>query len=246
MGFFDSKWIVTFEYSNGIFSSNKTGSMVVEASSEYSAKDKVKSVLKGSYKYVKVLSAVKADSKGRLIASPAPDIIIEKKSSYVPSSNLTSTKELTFEEREELRLRRIAKEAERERQRKEIAIALKEKQIKMAQTSPIRNCILSVVFSFVAFFFGWIPYWDNLAKVNGSRNALEMWIELGHSKTDSYGQKIVADIERYSSKANSVIWIPFVILGIGIIVSVIVFVLSKKNVPQKITKLKEKLNKLKK
>ena len=55
MGFFDSKWVVTFEYSNGILSSNKKGSIVVDASSEYSAKDKAKSVLKNSYKYVKIL-----------------------------------------------------------------------------------------------------------------------------------------------------------------------------------------------
>lgn len=58
MGFFDSKWVVTFEYSNGIFSANKTGSIVVEASNEYSAKDKAKGVLKGSYKCVTILSAV--------------------------------------------------------------------------------------------------------------------------------------------------------------------------------------------
>ena len=45
MGLFESKWVVTFEYSNGILSSNKTGSIVVEASSEYSAKNKAKRLL---------------------------------------------------------------------------------------------------------------------------------------------------------------------------------------------------------
>jgi hypothetical protein len=245
MGFFDSKWVVTFEYSNGILSSNKTGSIVVEASSEYSAKDKAKSVLKGSYKYVKVLSAVKADSKGRPIVSPAPVTITEERSSYVPNPTPTPTRELTPEEREERRLRRIAEEAELERQRKERAIVLKEKQIKKAQTSPIRNCILSGIISLVAFFFGWIPHWVGLAKARASRNALDMWIELGHSKTDSYGQELVADIERYSNEANSVLWIPFVILGIGIVISVIVYILSKKKVPQKVVKLEEELKKLK-
>lgn len=243
MGFFDSKWVVIFEYSNGIFSSNKTGSIVVEASSEYSAKDKAKSVLKGSYKYVKVLSAVKADSKGRPIVSPAPVTITEERSSYVPSP--TPTRELTPEEREERRLRRIAEEAKLKRQRKERAIALKEKQIKKAQTSPIRNCILSGIISLVAFFFGWIPHWVGLAKAIVSRNALDMWIELGHSKTDSYGQELVADIERYSNEASSVLWIPFVILGIGIVISVIVYILSKKKVPQKVAKLEEELRKIK-
>ncbi len=89
--------------------------------------------LKGSYKYVNVLSAVKADSKGRPIVNHAPVTIVEEKSSYVPSSNPTPTRELTSEEREEHRLRRIAEEAELERQKKEKAIALKEKQIKKSK-----------------------------------------------------------------------------------------------------------------
>lgn len=45
MGLFEIKWVVKFEYSNGILSSNRTGSIVVEASSEYSAKDKTKRFL---------------------------------------------------------------------------------------------------------------------------------------------------------------------------------------------------------
>lgn len=248
MGFFDSKWIVTFEYSNGILSSNKTGSIVVDASSEYSAKDKAKRVLKNSYKYVKILSAEKADSKGRPIkTTPPPVTITEERASYTHSSNssYTPTRELTPEEREERKLRRMAEEAELERQRREKAIETKEKQIRNANNSPIKNAILSGIISLVAFFFGWIPHWVGLAKTNASRNALDMWIELGHSKTDSYGRELVADIEKYSNEANSVLWIPFVILGIGIVVSIIVFILSKRKVPQKVAKLKEELNKLK-
>lgn len=79
------------------------------------------------------MSAVKADSKGRPIVNPAPVTIAEEKFSYVPSSNPTPTREVTSEEREERRLRRIAEEAELERQRKEKSIALKEKQIKKSK-----------------------------------------------------------------------------------------------------------------
>ena len=246
MGFFDSKWIVTFEYSNGILSSNKTGSIVVDASSEYSAKDKAKSVLKNSYKYVKILSAEKADSKGRPIkTTPPPVTITEERSSYTPSPSYTPTRELTPEEREERRLRRMAEEAELERNRKERAITAKEKQISKAKKAPVKNAILSGILSLVAFFFGWIPHWVGLAKTNASKNALDMWIELGHSKTDSYGQELVADIERYSNEASSVLWIPFVILAIGIAILVIVFILSKKKVPSKVAKLEEELRKIK-
>ena len=196
---------------------------------------------------MKILSAEKADSKGRPIKTTPPSVTItEERSSYTPSSNssYTPTRELTPEEREERRLRRMAEEAELERNRKE-RVAAKEKQISKAKKAPIRNAILSGVLSLVAFFFGWIPHWVGLAKTNASKNALDMWIELGHSKTDSYGQELVADIERYSNEASSVLWVPFVILAIGIVILALVFIFSKKNVPAKVAKLEEELRKVK-
>lgn len=60
MVFFDSKWIVEFEYSNGFFSSYKKSTITVDASSEYAAKDAAKRVLKNQYKYLKILGAKKA------------------------------------------------------------------------------------------------------------------------------------------------------------------------------------------
>lgn len=85
---------------------------------------------------MKILSAEKADSKGHPIkTTPPPVTITEERSSYTPSSNssYTPTRELTPEEREERRLRRMAEEAELERNRKERAVAAKEKQISKAK-----------------------------------------------------------------------------------------------------------------
>ena len=59
MGFFDSKWVVEYDYSDGFFSSYKKATIVVDASSEYSAKDIAKKVLVNQHKYVHILSAKK-------------------------------------------------------------------------------------------------------------------------------------------------------------------------------------------
>lgn len=158
MGFFDSKWVVTFEYSNGIFSANKTGSIVVEASNEYSAKDKAKGVLKGSYKYVTILSATPADSKERPVANPVPIKTVEKKeSSY--SHNSTPRRQLTPEEKEKRRLQRNAENVAQEQKEKERTIKQKKYQIQRTRTSPKRNCMLSGICSLAAFLLGWFPRW---------------------------------------------------------------------------------------
>ena len=59
MGFFDSKWVVEYEYCNSFLSSYKKGFIVVNASSEYSAKDTAKKVLVNQFKYVKIIKATK-------------------------------------------------------------------------------------------------------------------------------------------------------------------------------------------
>lgn len=60
MGFFDSKWIVTYEYSDGFLSRYKTSTLEVDASSEYDAKSTAKKVLTHQHKYLKILKAEKA------------------------------------------------------------------------------------------------------------------------------------------------------------------------------------------
>ena len=82
MGFFDSKWIVEFEYSDSFIGSYKKATMVVEASSEYSAKDKAKAVLKANHKFVKVLSAHKSGGKSE-----------ERGTTYTPPRTVTTVRE---------------------------------------------------------------------------------------------------------------------------------------------------------
>ena len=252
MGFFDSKWIVEFEYSDSFIGSYKKATMVVEASSEYSAKDKAKSVLKANHKYVKVLSAHKSGGKQE-----------ERGTTYKPSYTTTTVREtpvrsepvthtihheskpLTKEELAEIERRAAERRAEQERIEKQNKIAAKEKQIKKIKSSPVKNMIIGYFIALGAFFFGWIPHWICKAMENASRSSLQMWIELGHSETDSYGQELVAEINQRQAMANSVLWIPFVLLGIGIVVSILIFFLTKKKVPEKLEKANNELETLK-
>ncbi|MCQ2743158.1 MAG: hypothetical protein MJ239_07755 [Bacilli bacterium] len=80
MGFFDSRWIVEFEYSKGYFSSYKKTAIEVEASSEHNAIDKAKSVAKPMYFSVRNFKAHKLDgvSKTSFKIKPMPIPLEEK------------------------------------------------------------------------------------------------------------------------------------------------------------------------
>lgn len=259
MGFFDSKWIVEFEYSTGFISSYKKGTMVVEASSEYSAKDKAKAVLKANFKFVKVLSARKSEGRNdeRNVSFVPP--VTTTTSTYTPSTRITEpvhsssesysshreSRPLSKEELEEIERRAAERRAEAARIEKENKISAKEKQIKKIKSSPVRNMIIGYFASLVAFLFGWIPHWVCKVMEKGSRSALEMWIELGHSATDDYGQELTAEISQHQAAANGTLWIPFAMLGIGIVISIVIFFVTKNKVPAKLNKAEKELSELK-
>ena len=249
MGLFDSKWIVEFEYSEVILSSYKKATIVVDASSEYSAKDKAKSVLKNSYKFVKILSAHKSGGReeerkampaSKFIAKEKPVPVSsvreyhgEEKPTPPRSSSLSSTPFMDEKMRE---MKKQHAELEK--------IERKAKQVKRTAGLYIRATILSSVLSLLAFLLSWIPYWYNLLGVNSNKVMLREWLELGHSESDKFAQECVENIDKYTKQANSVLWIPFVILGIVIVATIIAFVLSKKYAKNRAEKETEELKKL--
>ena len=56
MGFFDLKWIVEIEYSDGFLSSNKKDTVIVDAKNDYEAKQKIKKYPQFSHKYLWIRS----------------------------------------------------------------------------------------------------------------------------------------------------------------------------------------------
>ena len=236
MSLFDSKWIVEFEFSQGLFSSNKIGTVVVEASSETDAKSKAKAVLKNSYSYIKVLSAHK--SSGRLEENKVtfiPTVTVAEK--QIMHSESKPHRELSPAERELLLEQMRQKEAVQKQKEKLNEVERKAKAVKKAATYHIRMTIISGVVSLIAFLFGWIPHWISLIKVAASKS----WIELGHSESDATGQEFAEDIAKYTKEANSVLWIPFVVLGIGIIVTILIFIVSRRKTQSKIDKASKEL-----
>ena len=241
MGFFKEKWIVEFEASKGILSSNKKGSLVVDANSKYSAEDIAKGILKTEYSYIKILSVRKSSGK--------PD---ERSATYSPKPRINEyheehyetqpTRKITPEEREII-LEDIKKREELKKQKAKLAI-IKEKDIKYkrAEKYHIRATVFAGIFSLVAFLIGWIPHWIALFKEAASKSQLSEWIDLGHSETDSFGQELVSDIARYGKEASSVMWIPFAVLGLGIVISVLVFFLAKNKTQSKMEKAKKELD----
>lgn len=245
MGFFDTKWIVEFEFSSGILSSNKKGSMVVEASSETDAKSKAKSILKASYSYVKILSAHKSSGKSEESKTTyTPHVTVtEKPNTSTSFSERPPHRELSPQERETVLEQMRQREAIQKQKEKLNEVERKAKTVKKAAIYHIRMAILSGTMSLAAFLLGWIPYWISLFKATASKSQLQMWVELGHSESDATGQEYVAEITKYTKEANSVLWIPFVILGIGVITTILVFILSKRKTQGKVDKASDELKK---
>lgn len=238
MGLFDIKWIVEYEFSEGFLSSYKKGSIVVEASSEYDAKRKAQSVLKGSYKFVKVLSAHKSSGKSEENkATFKPKVTVIEKS----QDTNYQTKELTPKERDLLREQYRRREAVKKQQEKLHEVELKAKAVKKASVYHIRMTILSSILSIVVFILGWIPYWVNLLFVASNKTMLWEWIDLGHSENDEFAQECLTNIDKYSKQAASVLWIPFVALAVGFVVTIAVLLLSRRKAQSKVDKAGEEL-----
>ena len=242
MGFFDSKWIVEFEFSEGLLRSIKKATMVVEATSEYSAKDKAKSVLKHQYSYVKILSAKKSNGKvDERKTTYSTDISIETKKQNQIVLTESRRDEPSPEEKErarELRKQR-AELLEKQRRDKEIIkLGLKLKKIK---NSHITASIIGGVLTLFAFLFGWIPYWKWDHAKKGNEWAVEEMIEFGHKMSEPAVQEFQNDANYALEMRNNVVWIPFVILTIGIVVTIIAIILVKKSQPKRIADVNKQI-----
>ena len=116
-----------------------------------------------------------------------------------------------------------------------------QKEIQKIKRAPMINFLKRTIVIEVTFFLGWIPYWIAIFFKNNNEMALDFWKNTGHSETDAQGQTIVENIARYNAIAIGTIWIPFVILVIGVVISVVLYRKAKKQVLD-LVKEKEKNN----
>ena len=148
---------------------------------------------------------------------------------------------MTPQEKELLLEQMRQREKIKKQKEKLLEVEMKAKAVKIAVKYHTRASILSGILSLIAFLLGWIPYWINSFKALASKSQLDMWIELGHSESDATGAELASDISKYTKEANSIVWVPFVILAIGILVTIIVFIVCKNKTQSRVDKASEEL-----
>ena len=231
MGFFSRKWDVEFEGSKGFLSSIKKQVIVVEANSESEAKRVAKSILNNDYSYIKVLSA---REHGQKVAN-----------TYTPNAKVSDVgfqKEMAPEERAKRRDDAKFQQKLNEYEILQWRINKQERYIKHLPNSWIKTIIIGAILSLMAFLLGWTPYWAFKGFESASRMSLNDWIELGHSETDSFAIELKENATRYAETADTLIWIPFVVLAIVIVITILLVILTKKNIPNKQKQAEQKLD----
>ena len=239
MGLFNTKWIVEFEFSEGFFSSHKNGTMVVEASSEYSARRNAKAVLEANYRFVKVLSARKsggrAEERNVSFASP---INIRKQDEQSFSSATTNQQSdspsLSNDQEERIGQQTLAFMLKTERENN---IEKKKKEIRFIKIRPFTSLVAFVLLSLVAFLLGWVPYWFFDSRRQTALDTIARIVDVkGYDLNEPINDPYVLDLYEQGLQAkqmrDAIIWLPFALLGIGIAISVLVFVwtLKKKKI----------------
>ena len=77
----------------------------------------------------------------------------------------------------------------------------------------------------VCFGLGWIPYLSNLYNAGKNESQANLWVQLGHSTDSEEYLEWMALAQQFRSKANEVPYIPYLILGILLIVTIIATIL---------------------
>ena len=170
---------------------------------------------------------------------------IKKEKEKAEESSYIS-KPLTAEERRELELRQIKYEKELKERKKQEKIANQQAKINSINKSPTTAGIVSTVISIFAFLFAWIPYWYFDARRAAAKSTLDELFKLGHTMEEPIMQEMYLNGLHAKEARNSVIWIPFVIFAIGIVVTIAVINHYKKTKPSKLALAKKELEQIEK
>lgn len=231
MGFFDIKWIVEIEYSDGFLHSNKIDTIIVDAKNDYEAKQKVKKNPQYQHKYLWIKSVKRYDSKSS----------VEQEIGTTEYSSSPHTRS-----EDEIRQEKLDREKEWKEYQHKLEIESKQKQIRKIQRSPIITLVVGSIITLVAFLLGWIPYWYWDLRLTSDRNSLSQLLEWSHTMQETYLQELYTDGLYSKDMRNSCIWIPFVILAVGIVVTTMLVILKNKSKPKRLEVAQKELESLKK
>lgn len=222
MSIFDLKWIVEIEYSDGFLSSNKKDTVIVDAKNDYEAKQKVKKDPQFSHKYLWIRSVKLYNQDTKVDVEEEP----------------TTARKLTQKEKEENEAQRRLYEKEFIEKQKQKELAIKEAKIRMINRSPITAGIVGGIIALIAFLLGWIPYWYWDYQRSICKSNLETMFNLGHTMSEPYMQQLYSEGLHAKEMRDSIIWIPFVILAVGIVLSIVVAILKNKSREKQLKELK--------
>ena len=153
---------------------------------------------------------------------------------------------LSPQERAELDARWEEYEKQEKIRAKQKAISTQQAKINKIEKSPIIAAIISGIISLIAFLLGWIPYWYFDRLLTTTREKILWYEKMGYDPNSDtivflYNQGLQAKQSR-----DSVLWIPFVILGIGIVATVTIVILVNKTKHKRLIKARKELEELKK
>ena len=133
-----------------------------------------------------------------------------------------------------------------ERKLKEIRLNNKRKELDKNSRLPILSLVIGVLISSLVFVLGWIPYWYFNSHLNFIISEIEDCEAKGMDPSSSYVQYLYQQGLATKAARNNVIWIPFVLLAIGIVITLIIFFIKKKNRSVRVIKLRKEINELSK
>jgi len=161
---------------------------------------------------------------------------------YLASLSPEEREAFLKKEQEEAEAMRLAAEL----LRKERILTDKKRELEACKKPPIKALIIGSIISIAAFILGWSPYWYFNSALKDIIREIEYCESQGIDPSSARVQYLYQQGLAVKSARNGVVWIPFVILVIGIVITIIVFMTKKKNRGVRATQLKKEIEELSK
>lgn len=228
------KYIVEFEYCKGLLDNYKKSTMLVDAYSDKEALSSAERVLKAEYRYVKVISAHPSSGYSEeKTVKWSPTIKTTTKVVAKPSFSTPKyeepTREMTEQEKEDY-----------VNYLKDVNSRNKQKQIDKVRKGPYISLFVGFVCSLLAFLLGWIPYWALNGSLKSIREQIEWYQKMGYDPSSEIVQEAYQKGLSVKAARDGSVCVPFILLGVALIITIIVFVYKKKHVEEKIKAIKGK------
>ena len=152
------------------------------------------------------------------------------------SSYSEPERELTPAERAEIERDRELRRIRAEQEEKERLEREKQAKINAIRRSPIVSGIVGGVVTLMAFLIGWTPYWYWDSRLKSIREMILFLKDAGHDPNEAIVIELYQDGLHAKEMRNSVVWIPFVLLVVGIAITIAVTIYVNK---KKVARLKE-------